>query len=405
MPTVRIYYDDAFAKKFSAQVLCCEPATGDESVAPSKWRVTLDRTAFYPTSGGQPNDVGMLGGATVTDVSEEEDQIIHVVDRAVTTGAIEGRVEWARRFDHMQQHSGQHLLSAVFHRQSALPTVSFHLGSNICTIDLHGPEPTVELLERAARAANEIVYEDRAVNVKYGRAEELVAAGVRKTVERAGVLRAIEIESLELQPCGGTHVRRTGQIGIIQIRGVSKIRQDWRVEFACGQRAEKRALEDLAMLKAVAHRLNCSVAETATAAERVVAERDVHFKTARANMEKLAGLDAQAAVQTSEPGTEGLRIVTRVFSGVAPEYAQAFAREVAQTEKTIALVALTECGYVFFWQHPSAGKEMNVLLAHALKRVTGKGGGSRDSARGRLAEPSRTTELIDFAAERLRCTY
>jgi alanyl-tRNA synthetase len=406
MSTARIYYDDAFAREFSAQVLRCEPFTpGEESSSPGeKWSVKLDRTAFYPTSGGQPHDVGTLGDANVVNVLDEEEEIIHVVDRAVASGAIEGRIEWARRFDHMQQHSGQHLLSAVFHRQFALPTVSFHLGSDICTIDLRGREPAQETLEGAARATNEIVYEDRAVNVKYGTAEELAAAGVRKTVERAGVLRAIEIESLELQPCGGTHVRRTGQIGLIQIRGVARIRQDWRVEFACGQRAERLAREDLARLKAVAQRLNCSVAEAVAAAERVVAERDAHFKSARASLEKLAGLDARAAVQATEARSDGLRIVARVFSGVAPEYVQAFARDVAQTDKTIALVARTECGHVFFSQHPSAGKEMNVSLAEALKHVGGKGGGSRDSARGRLVEPSRAAELIDFAAERLRST-
>jgi alanyl-tRNA synthetase len=403
MPTARIYYDDAFAREFSARVRSCEPVSLDGSTAPaSQWHVKLDRTAFYPTSGGQPNDVGTLGDAAVSDVRDEEAEIIHVLNRAVAVGAIEGRVEWARRFDHMQQHSGQHLLSAIFHRLYAVQTVSFHLGADICTIDLRGLEPTAEILESAASAANEIVYEDRAVNVKYGTAEELAAAGVRKTVERAGVLRAIEIENLELQPCGGTHVRSTGQIGTIQIRGVSKIRQDWRVEFACGQRAEKFAREDLALLKAVAQRLSCSVAETASAAERVVAERDAHFKSARASMEKLAGLDAHAAVQATVAGTTGLRIVTRVFSGIAPEYVQAFAREVAQTDKTIALVARTECGHVFFSQHPSAGKEMNVLLTEALKHLGGKGGGSRDSARGRLAEPSRAAELIAFATERLR---
>jgi alanyl-tRNA synthetase len=403
MPTVRIYYDDAFEKEFSAQVLSCEPAPGDEPALPaSTWRVKLDRSAFYPTSGGQPKDGGLLGDANVVDVIDEEEEITHVVDREVRSGAIRGTIDWERRFDHMQQHSGQHLLSAVFHRQFALQTVSFHLGTDICTIDLRGAEPTAEILERAARAANEIVYEDRSVNVKYGTAEELAAAGVRKNVERAGVLRAIEIDSLELQPCGGTHVRSTGQIGMIQIRGISKIRQDCRVEFACGQRAEKLARQDLAMLKTVAQRLNCSVAETAAAAERVIAERDAHFKSARATMEKLAGLDAQAAVQASEPGTDGLRIVTRVFTGVTPEYVQAFAREVAQAEKTIALVARIECGHVFFSQHPAAGKEMNALLADALKHVGGKGGGSRDSARGRLAEPSRAAELIAFATERVR---
>jgi alanyl-tRNA synthetase len=404
MSTVRIYYGDAFAREFTAQVRSCEPASTPSTDSPAHplWRVKLDRTAFYPTSGGQPHDVGELGGACVVDVVDEGEEVIHVVDRAVEVGPITGSIDWARRFDHMQQHTGQHLLSAVFHSKFALPTVSFHLGADICTIDLRGHEPGPEILESAVSVANEIVYEDRAVNVKYGTAEELAAAGVRKTVERTGVLRAIEIEGLELQPCGGTHVRRTGQIGMIQIRGVSKIRQDWRVEFACGKRAEKFAREDLMILKAVAQRLNCSVAETVVTAERVVAEKDAHFKNARASMEKLAGLDALAAVQATAAGADGVRVVTRVFRGVAPEYVQAFAREVAQSDKTIALVVRAECGHVFFSQHPSAGKEMNVLLAAALKNVGGKGGGSRDAARGRLAEPSRVTEFMNLAAELLR---
>ncbi|MEQ1473869.1 MAG: alanyl-tRNA editing protein, partial [Candidatus Acidiferrum sp.] len=230
MPTIRIYYDDAFVRDFSVQVVSCERASLLDETSPpqQRWRVKLDRTAFYPSSGGQPNDVGRLGGAEVVDVLDAVDDIIHVVDRAVEVGAVKGSIDWARRFDHMQQHSGQHLLSAVFHQKFALPTVSFHLGADVCTIDLRGSEPSREILESAARKANEIIYEDRAVNVKYGTAEELAAAGVRKTVERAGVLRAIEIEALDLQPCGGTPVRRTGQIGMIQIRGVSRIRQDWR---------------------------------------------------------------------------------------------------------------------------------------------------------------------------------
>jgi alanyl-tRNA synthetase len=404
MSTLRIYYDDALAREFTAQVRSCEPVSGPSTDPPAQplWRVKLDRTAFYPTSGGQPHDVGELGGARVVDVVDEEEEIIHFVDGAVEVGAVTGSIDWARRFDHMQQHTGQHLLSAVFHSKFSLPTVSFHLGADICTIDLRGQEPTRDVVESAASAANEIVYEDRAVNVKYGTAEELAAAGVRKTVERVGVLRAIEIEALELQPCGGTHVGRTGQIGMIQIRSVSRIRQDWRVEFVCGRRAEKFAREDLAMLKAVAQRLNCSTAETALTAERVIAERDANFKSARASMEKLAGLDALAAVQATDVSANGVRVVTRVFSGVAPEYVQAFAREVAQTDKTIALVARAECGHVFFAQHPSAGKEMNALLAEALKNVGGKGGGSRDAARGRLANPSRAAECIDYAAKRLR---
>lgn len=412
MPTRRIYYDDSFAREFAAEVLSCEPVAAPETAdastpasgsAPTNklWRVVLDKTAFYPTSGGQPHDIGKLGAANVVDVLDEDDDVVHVVDAAIETGTITGVVDWERRFDHMQQHSGQHVLSAVFHAQFALPTVSFHLGASICTIDLRGREPTAEILERAAMAANEIVYADRAVNVKYGTAEELAAAGVRKTVDRAGALRAIEIEGVELQPCGGTHVQRTGQIGMIALRGVSRIRQDWRVEFVCGQRAERLAREDFAMLKNIAQRLNCSVAETVGAAERVVAERDLHFKSARDSIEKLAALDAQSALQETGVGGDGIRVIVRVFRGVAPAYVQSFAREVAKAEKSVALVARSECGHVFFMQHASAGRDMNMLLAETFKQVGGKGGGTRDSARGRLADPGHAEEALRFASSEL----
>ena len=368
------------------------------------WRVKLDRTAFYPTSGGQPHDTGRLGDARVVDVLDEEDEVIHVVDKPIGIGAVQGTIDWDRRFDHMQQHTGQHVLSAVFHSRFALPTMSFHLGSDVCTIDVRGREPTQEILDAAMAAANDVVYADRAVNVKYGTAEELAAAGVRKTVERSGTLRAIEIESLELQPCGGTHVQRTGQIGMILVRGVSRIRQDWRVEFACGRRAERLAREDFATLRAVAQRLNCSPQEAVSAAERVVAERDAHFKSARASIQKLAEMDARASLQEVAVGADGLRVVAKLFEGDPPEYVQAFAREVAQAENTVALVVHGECGQIFFSQHPTAKKDMNALLAEALKQVPGKGGGSRDSARGRLADPQRASEFLRIAAALLRAS-
>ena len=408
MMTKRLYYDDAFAREFTAQVLSCAPEGAPAPENPegplpgALWRVKLDRTAFYPTSGGQPHDTGRLGDGRVVDVVDEEDEVIHVVDKPIEIGAVQGSIDWNRRFDHMQQHTGQHVLSAVFHSRFALPTISFHLGSDICTIDLRGQEPTQEILDSAMAAANEVVYADRMVNVKYGSAEELAAAGVRQAVERSGTLRAIEIEALELQPCGGTHVQRTGQIGMILVRAVSRIRQDWRVEFACGQRAERLAREDFATLRALAQRLNCSPQEAVSAAERVVMERDAHFKSARKSVQKLAEIDARAAVQQVEVGADGLRVVAKLFADDPPEYVQAFAREVAQAENTVALVVRSECGHIFFSQHPSAKKDMNALLGEALKHVGGKGGGSRDSARGRLADRVRAPEFLAIAAAALR---
>jgi alanyl-tRNA synthetase len=432
MTTKRLYYDDAFQREFTAEVLSCELATGatlaanaalqtPASAAASEtprgaaalempagpaagalWRVKLDRTAFYPTSGGQPHDTGRLGDALVVDVLDEGEEIIHVVDKPIEIGSVQGSINWERRFDHMQQHTGQHVLSAVFHSRFALPTVSFHLGSDVCTVDVRGREPTQEILDSAMAAANDVVYADRGVNVRYGTAEELAAAGVRKTVERTGTLRAIEIESLELQPCGGTHVQRTGQIGMILVRGVSRIRQDWRVEFACGRRAERLAHEDFATLRAVAQRLNSSPQEAVSAAERVVAERDAHFKGARASIQKLAELDARASVQEVPVGADGLRVVSKLFETDPPEYVQSFAREVAQAENTVALIVRNECGHIFFSQHPTSKKDMNALLAEALKHVPGKGGGSRDSARGRLADPQRASEFLSIATALLR---
>ena len=404
MATKRIYYDNAFLREFSAEVFSIEPVAseGANATGPERWRVKLDRTAFYPSSGGQPHDVGRLGDANVVEVIDEEDEVIHIVDARLESGGVTGRIDWERRFDHMQQHSGQHLLSAVFQQKYSLATVSFHLGASVCTIDLQGREPRWETMEGAASAANAIVYEDRAVNVKYGTAEELAAFGVRKNVERAGVLRAIEIEGVELQPCGGTHVQRSGQIGMVMVRGVSRVRQDWRVEFACGGRAERLARGDFAALKAVAQRLGCSLLEAAATAERVVAERDTHFKASRASTEKLAEVEARAAVEDVEMGVDGVRVVQQVFEGGAPEYVQSFAREVAKSEKTVALVVRRECGHIFFSQHPAAGKDMNALLAEVFKRIDGKGGGSRDSARGRLAEPERAREFLTLAVGALR---
>src|SRR6516162_9563653 len=208
MATRRLYYDDSYMRTFSARVLGCVPAQPVSLPSGPRvaWEVELDQTAFYPASGGQPGDLGCIGPAEILDVRDADDAILHIVDRELQLGEVQGSIDWGRRFDHMQQHTGQHLLSAMFLERHGLPTVSFHLGNDFCTIDLRGPERD---------------------------------AGVRKEVAREGILRAIEIEATDLQPCGGTHVKSTGQIGLILVRRCGKIRQDWRVEFVCGWRAER----------------------------------------------------------------------------------------------------------------------------------------------------------------------
>jgi alanyl-tRNA synthetase len=401
--TRRLYYDDAFLKEFTARVMHCEvlPPDLNAGITGTVWGLLLDRTAFYPTSGGQPNDLGKIGDANVLDVRDEGEDILHVVDRKPSDPEVNCCVEWPRRLDHMQQHTGQHLLSAMFQERFGLPTVSFHMGSEICTIDLRGPEPADEILEGAERAANRIIFEDRPVNVRYGTADRLSELGVRKEVEREGILRAIEIEGADLQPCGGTHVKSTGQIGVVLVRRCSKVRQDWRVEFVCGGRAERVARHDFQLLRQTAEKLACAPEDIVSAGSRAVAERDANFKTVRTLLQRLAEAEAALALQATAPGPQGLRILSRVFEGVPTDYLGFFGTAFAKSEKAIALLATIEDGQLLSAQHPSAGKDMNALLKQVLEEVGGKGGGTRDFARGRLNDAASAKRALSLAEKLL----
>jgi alanyl-tRNA synthetase len=400
MSTRRLYYDDSFQREFTARVLRCEPRT----VSPSPeatWQVILDQTAFYPTSGGQPHDFGKIGDAQVLEVGDCKDEIVHFVDRRLDCVEVKAAIDWPRRFDHMQQHTGQHLLSAMFHTHFGLPTVSFHLGTEVCTIDLRGQEPSEQICEDSERAANRIIFEDHPVRIRYGIAEELLRQGVRKQVDREGVLRAIEIEGVELQPCGGTHVKSTGQIGMILVRRSTKIRQDWRVEFVCGGRAEKMARRDFALLRESAEKLSCAQEEVVSALGRALAERDANFKNYRELLERLAAAEAALVLQATPTNADGICVIDRAFTGMQPEFLGLFATALAKREKTIALLGRMECGQILFAQHPSSGRDMNALLRQVFEKFDGKGGGTRDFARGKVADRSRLEEALGLAREKL----
>lgn len=399
MATHRLYYDDSYLRNFEAHLLQCLPAAPltTASGTTAVWEVILDRTAFYPSSGGQPNDIGQLENARVLDVRDEGKEIVHIVDQALRPGEVQGYIDWARRFDHMQQHTGQHLLSAMLQERYGLPTVSFHLGSDLCTIDVRGPEPTAEVLRGAQQAANEVVFEDRPVNVRYGTAEQLAARSVRKEVEREGILRAIEIEAADLQPCGGTHVKSTGQIGLILVRRCTKIRQDWRVEFACGRRADDLAAADFQLLRRIGERLSCAPEEAVAAIDKAAAERDAHFKSLRNALQQLAEARARLLVSGSTAGRGGIRVISEALREENPELLLPLATELAKNDRTVGLLVHEETGQLVFAQHPAAQKDLAGLLKQLLARVPGKGGGTRDFVRAKLMDASRSAEALELA--------
>lgn len=399
MATHRLYYDDSFLQNFSARVLSCSPAEPvSTTFGPSAaWEVLLDRTAFYPTSGGQPNDLGRLGEARVLEVRDDGEEILHLVDRELAVGSVDGCIDWPRRFDHMQQHTGQHLLSAMFQERFGLPTVSFHLGSEICTIDLCGPEPTTEAVEGAQRAANAIVFEDRPVNVRYGTADQLAERGVRKQVEREGILRAIEIESADLQPCGGTHVRSTGQIGIILVRRCTKIRQDWRVEFVCGGRAERMVTGDFQLLRAIGDRLSCAPEEALAAIEKSSAERDASFKGLRAALQMLAEARAKLMTAGAEQGRDGVCYVAELLREESPELLLPLATELVKNERTVALLFHESTGQMVLAQSAGGEKDLGAVLKKLFTQMPGKGGGTRDFVRAKLADSAQSSAALALA--------
>lgn len=393
----RLYYDDSLLKVFTATVGEARAAGGDGE--DERWLVSLDRSAFYPTSGGQPFDRGVLvpisagvaeQGIPVEEVTEDEEGTVwHLVRGRLAPGTqVEGRIDWERRFDHMQQHTGQHLLSAVFWRELKAHTVSFHLGEETSTIDLSIAPPSVADVERVERVANEIIAEDRAVSVRMASREEaeaMLAAGeLRKLPEREGSLRVIEIAECDLNACGGTHVRSTGQIGAILLRRMEKVSRGVRVEFVCGLRAVRRARVEAAVLAETGALLSVGAPELAAAIARVQAEN----KTSAREVQKLRGelaLLEGARLVAEAPVEDGIRLLVREWKDRDRDYVRLLAsRAAAAAPATAVLFSAEESDpfRVFVARSADLGFNCGQLLREELAKIGLRGGGSADMAQG-----------------------
>ena len=263
MLTEKLYESNPYLKEFSAQVLDCQPCKGG-------FAVILDRTAFYPEGGGQPCDLGTLGGARVLDVHQREGVVLHTVD-APLSGTVSGTVDWDRRFDLMQQHSGEHLISGTVHRLYGYENVGFHMGADLITIDFSGLL-TMEDLARVEALVNEAIWANRETRVRYYDSEAACPEDYRSKKAIAGRLRLVEFPGVDLCACCGTHVARTGEIGIVKLLSVVKFHQGVRVELVCGRRASDYLAAVTAQNRTVSGLLSAKPLETAKAVERVLNE-------------------------------------------------------------------------------------------------------------------------------------
>jgi alanyl-tRNA synthetase len=372
----RIYYTDPYARQFDATVVSV--ATKDGRPA-----AVLDRTAFYPTSGGQPFDTGTINGVRVTEVEEDDaGEILHVLDRTIEPGPIHGEIDWDRRFDHMQQHTGQHVLSAAFDRVCGAPTVSFHLGAERSTIDL-SREPRPGEIAAAEREANRVVWEDRPVSIRFAPAGEAASMALRKQSRREGELRLIEVDGFDLSACGGTHVLRTGAIGIIAVSGWERFKGGLRVEFVCGGRALTvfRTLREI--VSAGARALTVHPAELPASIERLQSDSKEHARTLKRLQERLAAHEADALARSAQQIGDH-RVVVASLEGWD-----------AGGLKSLASTIISRPGHVAVLIAPSAsgsplvvarGADVSVdaaaLLRAIVARFGGKGGGKADLAQG-----------------------
>jgi len=386
--TERLYYHDSFLREFDAQVISCEK-DGE------RWKIVLDRTAFYPTSGGQPHDTGKLGDVPVIEVADAEHKVVHYASAAIPVGPVHGVIDWPRRIDHMQQHTGQHLLSAAFIELLGFQTVSFHLGKEISTIDLDTPAVKAEHLEKAERRVNEVIFEDKPVVIRFGTAEQLAEAGIRKKVEREGVLRAIEVEGFDRQPCGGTHLERTGQAGLLLIRKLERRRDQCRIEFVCGFRALTVARSDFSTLTRAASLLSCGLAEVPAVLGKLVEERRVQHGAVKRLEERLAEHEARELLASqAATGAGGLRVIASALEEATPGYLGLLAAKLVAEANVVALLASRASGHVAFAQTKGSPHDMGALLRDTLKQFGGKGGGAKDFAQGSVADATKTADVV-----------
>ena len=384
--TERLYLADPYLRRFKARVVAVQDLDG-------KPAAVLDQSAFYPEGGGQPGDRGRLGEAAVLDVQDRGGVVLHALDRPIAVGAeVDADVDWSRRLDHMQQHHGQHLLSAAFERVHGASTVSFHLGEKVCTIDLEASISKLDgpALRAAEAAANDSVFRNLPVVTRNFSAEERAGLPLRKEAVKGD--RVVVVDGVDASPCGGTHPRSTGEVGAIAVLKAVK----WgtgkaRIEFVCGGRVVRALAEATAQLQTAAEAFKCAPAEVGATAQKASLESQARRKFAEGLETELA---SHVATQLAAETAAG-PVVAKLSR--SPQFARSVAQALSASGR-VALVATVDEGraHLCFGRPKGVGPAVNELLKAALAILGGKGGGSPDFATG-SGDPARLDEAMTAA--------
>ncbi|MGG4498846.1 alanyl-tRNA editing protein [Brevibacillus reuszeri] len=375
----RLYYQDAYIQTFSAQI--AKRGTEEDGTA----YVVLSETAFYPTGGGQPCDLGVLGDTQVLDVEEINGEVHHRLAAQLPEALTEvtGQLDWERRFDHMQQHAGQHILSAAFLEVVQAETLAFHLGKERVTIDVRLDELTDEVWTQVEKRANEVVLENHPIIARFVDEAELASLPLKKQPTVTENIRVVMIPDFDYNPCGGTHPARTSEVGMIKILGWERHRGNIRLEFICGWRALRDYTRKQSTVRELARQFLTSEAELVEQTQRVIAERDL-LKQTLAEKEKLlleVEVQKQLAVATA---IGNVRLIQHVFTDRTIQELQQFAQMMtAEAPDAVCLLAATgEKLQLVFARGQAADVAVNQLIKETLPLISGKGGGNPAMAQG-----------------------
>jgi alanyl-tRNA synthetase len=392
--TERLYYEDATRLEFEAEVSRCEEAAGGV-------RVYLDRTAFYPGTGGQLADAGTLAGQPVIEVGEDAaGDIYHLLAHPPDGARVQGRVDADRRFDHMQQHTGQHILSEAFVRLYRLGTVGFHMSRDVSTIDLATDRLDDRQLAEALRLANAVAWADRPVETSYHDATETGGLGLRKPTRRDGEVRVISVEDFDRSACGGTHVARTGQVGVIAVTRTERLGDKLRVHFLCGGRVARAFQDYQGILSALCAMATTGIPELPAKMEKLLQSvKALERETAKLKGELQA--ERAPAIREQHRSADGISRVVLTLDEPA-EIARALCQKlITGDHRTLAAVVSSPAGTVFVGRTPDLGADMQALVAELRAAFGAKGGGRPDFAQlGGLA-----AEALPAVAERIRAWH
>ncbi len=381
--TDRLYYDDAYRTRFEARVV----ERGDEGR-----RLYLDHSAFYPTSGGQPHDLGTLAGVAVTDVVDEGDRVAHLMAAPVIADVVEGVVDWERRWDHMQQHTGQHLVSAVCADRFGWETVSVHFGPESSTVDLAVESIAPATVAELERLANAAVTENHPVTVGYE--DAATAVGLRKPSDRAGSLRIVTIAGMDRSACGGTHVRATGEIGPIVLRRTEKVRKTTRIEFLCGARAIARVRADYELLARMANGLSCSIDELGG----IVAAQGDQLRALENERKRLdeevSATRARDRYAALTPDADGVRRLVEFRAQGKVDEVRTMALAFAALPKAVYVAAVAAPPAILVAASDDSGVDAGRALKAALGTLGGRGGGSPRLAQGTVPDAAALDVVI-----------